>query len=305
MNNDTAYAVKRTRPCFSQPTRPLFIMPPTLPVPATAPRNAALPHILPVFAALLVLALGFSACSGADAEAPGAGKYADETFSSDISPDDWRPLFDGETLDGWIGLGRDAVPEGHWQVVEGTIRKVASGNVPVAEDGQPLVGGDLMTTDTFGDFEFAFEWKVAEGANSGVKYNVSEELSTSHLPRYAALGFEYQVLDDERHPDGALPSHQSGALYDMIPAGDAKVLKPVGEWNESRIVFSGMHGEHWLNGVMVVEYDMDSPRFDSLLAASKYADIEGFADRRVGHIVLQDHGDDVWFRNLRIQEPGQ
>ena len=305
MNNDTAYAVKRTRPCFSQPTRPLFIMPHTLPIPATAPRNAALPHTLPAFAALLVLAFGFSACSGADAETPGAGKYADEAFSSDISPDDWRPLFDGETLNGWIGLGRDAVPEGHWQVVDGTIRKVASGNVPVAEDGQPLVGGDLMTTDTFGDFEFAFEWKVAEGANSGVKYNVSEELSTSHLPRYAALGFEYQVLDDERHPDGALPSHQSGALYDMIPAGDAKVLKPVGEWNESRIVFSGMHGEHWLNGVMVVDYDMDSSRFDSLLAASKYADIEGFADRRAGHIVLQDHGDDVWFRNLRIQEIGQ
>ncbi len=277
----------------------------TVPIPATAPRNAALPRTLPVFAALLVLALGFSACSGADAEAPGAGKYADEAFSSDISPDDWRPLFDGETLNGWIGLGRDAVPEGHWQVMDGTIRKVASGNVPVAEDGQPLVGGDLMTTDTFGDFEFAFEWKVAEGANGGVKYNVSEELSTSHLPRYAALGFEYQVLDDERHPDGALPSHQAGALYDMIPAGDAKALKPVGEWNESRIVFSGMHGEHWLNGVMVVEYDMDSPRFDSLLAASKYADIEGFADRRAGHIVLQDHGDDVWFRNLRIQEIGE
>ncbi len=269
-----------------------IIMPRTVFTLEAATRNATLPHSLPVFAALLVLALAFSACSGADADS-----------ASDISPDDWRPLFDGETLDGWIGLGRDAIPEGHWQVEDGTIRKVASGNVPVAEDGQPLVGGDIMTTETFGDFEFAFEWKVAEGANSGVKYNVSEELSTSLPPRYAALGFEYQVLDDDRHPDGALPSHRAGALYDMIPAGDAKALKPVGEWNESRIVFRGMHGEHWLNGAMVVEYDMDSPRFDSLLAASKYADVEGFADRRVGHIVLQDHSDDVWFRNLRIREP--
>ncbi len=279
-----------------------FIMPRTVFTSETATRNVILPRSLPVFSALLVLALAFSACSGADAEAPGIGEASS---TSDISPDDWRPLFDGETLDGWIGLGRDAVPEGHWKVVDGTIQKVDSGNIPVAEDGQPLVGGDLMTTDTFGDFEFAFEWKVAEGANGGVKYNVSEEFSTSHPPRYAALGFEYQVLDDERHPDGALPSHQAGALYDMIPAGDAKALKPVGEWNESRIVFRGMHGEHWLNGAMVVEYDMDSPRFDSLLAASKYADIEGFADRRTGHIVLQDHGDDVWFRNLHIREPGE
>ena len=219
----------------------------------------------------------------------------------DEHSDDWRSLFDGEHLDQWIGLGRDTIPEGHWRVVDGTIQKVASGDVPTAPDGQPLVGGDIMTVDVFQDFEFAFEWKVAEGANSGVKYNVSEELSVSHLPQYAALGFEYQVLDDERHPDGVLPSHRAGALYDMIPAPEAE-LKPVGAWNESRIVFRGMHGEHWLNGKKVVEYDMDTPRFDSLLAASKYADVEGFADRRAGHIVLQDHSDDVWFRNLRIRE---
>lgn len=270
-----------------------------------AGRNIALPQRFPMLATALIFALVLSACSGADAEPPGAGGYSDEASSSGVSPDDWRPLFDGETFDGWIGLGRDAVPEGHWRIEDGAIRKVASGTVPVAGDGQPLVGGDLMTTETFGDFEFAFEWKVAEGANSGVKYNVSEKLSTSHVPRYAALGFEYQVLDDDRHPDAELPSHRAGALYDMIPAGDAKALKPVGEWNESRIVFDGMHGEHWLNGVLVVEYDLDSPRFDSLLAASKYADIEGFADRRVGHIVLQDHGDDVWFRNLLIRDVGE
>ncbi len=270
---------------------------------AAASKSAASQR-LPMLATTLALALALSACSGAEAESPAPPAQADASVSTDLPPDDWRPLFDGETFDGWIGLGQDAVPEGHWQVEEGTIRKVASGNVPVAADGQPLVGGDLMTTDAFGDFAFAFEWKVAEGANSGVKYNVSEELSTSHVPRYAALGFEYQVLDDERHPDAELPSHRAGALYDMIPAGDAKALNPVGEWNESRIVFRGMHGEHWLNGALVVEYDLDSPRFDSLLAASKYADIEGFADRRAGHIVLQDHGDDVWFRNLRIREFG-
>lgn len=254
-------------------------------------------------AAIVVLA----ACEGPEVENVDEAMGTDavenvNTLTAAERDEGWQLLFDGESLDGWTGLGRDGIPEAHWEVADGTIHKVASGDVPTAADGQPLEGGDIMTTGTYGNFEFAFDWRVAEAANSGVKYNVSEELSTSQEPRYAALGFEYQVLDDDRHPDGELPSHRSGALYDMIAPGDAKQLRPVGEWNHSRIVFHGPHGEHWLNGEKVVEYDMDSARFDSLLAASKYADIEGFADRREGHIVLQDHGDDVWFRNLKIRE---
>lgn len=260
--------------------------------------------------AVLLLVVATAACEGTGdaAEVPsGASSDAAEADSpnqltSAERNDGWRLLFDGESLDQWTGLGRDDLPEGHWKVVDGTIQKIASGDVPTAADGQPLEGGDIMTTDTFRDFEFAFEWKVSPAGNSGVKYNVSEELSTMHEPHYAALGFEYQVLDDDRHPDGELPSHRAGGLYDMIAPNEAKQLRPVGEWNESRIVFRGMHGEHWLNGAKVVEYDMDSPRFDSLLAASKYADIEGFAERRDGHLVLQDHGDDVWFRNLKVRE---
>lgn len=158
-----------------------------------------------------------------------------------------------------------------------------------------------MTRDSYSDFELAFEWKVAPGANSGVKYNVSEEMSTASEPYNAALGFEYQILDDDRHADGELASHRTGALYDLIPANESKRVNPVGEWNESRIVVMGNHGEHWLNGEKIVEYDLESADFDSTLAASKYASIEGFADRRAGHIVLQDHGDDVWYRNIRIR----
>lgn len=214
----------------------------------------------------------------------------------------WTLLFDGESFDGWTGLGREAIPEGHWVIEDGTIRKVDSGEVPTAEDGQPLEGGDIMTEATYRDFEFAFEWKASEAGNSGVKYNVSESLSTAHDPPYAALGFEYQVLDDDRHPDGEAPNHRSSALYDLIEANDRKALRPVGEWNEARIVFDGNHGEHWLNGEKVVEYDLESARFDSLFAASKYTDIEGFRTRRAGHIVLQDHSDDFWFRNIKIRE---
>jgi len=214
----------------------------------------------------------------------------------------WRLLFDGRTLTGWRGLGYDSVPTAHWKVTDGAIEKIASGNVPKLADGQPAHGGDLMTVDSFGDFELAFEWKVAPGANSGVKYNVSEQLSMSQAPNHAALGFEYQILDDDRHEDGKLPSHRAGALYDLIAPNARKHLRPVGEWNQSRIVFRGRHGEHWLNGEKIVEFDLGTPRMDSLIAASKYRSIPGFADRRAGHIVLQDHGDEAYFRSIKVRE---
>jgi hypothetical protein len=220
---------------------------------------------------------------------------------SPARPAGWRPLFDGRTLTGWRGLGYDSVPTAHWKVGDRAIHKVPAGTVPRMRDGQPAAGGDLMTIATFRDFELEFEWKVTPGANSGVKYNVSEEIS-KRTANHAALGFEYQVLDDSLHEDNKIPSHRAGSLYDLIPPNAGKRLAPVGQWNRSRIVLRGNHGEHWLNGRMVVSYDLSTPRFDSLLAASKYKGVAGFADRRAGHIVLQDHGDEVWYRNLRIRE---
>jgi hypothetical protein len=228
----------------------------------------------------------------------------------------WRLLFDGRTLAGWRGVGYDTVPTGHWVVVDGAIKKIASGNVPRVADGRPLVGGDLMTVDSFADFELSWEWKVTPGANSGVKYNVSETLSlaqggagTSGGPTHSALGFEYQMLDDDHHEDGKLPTHRSAALYDLIAPNEQKVgaqhaaplLHPVGEWNRSRIVVRGNHGEHWLNGQKVVEFELGTAHMDSLLAASKYKSIPGFGDKRRGHIVLQDHGDEVYFRNIKVR----
>lgn len=215
----------------------------------------------------------------------------------------WRLLFDGTSFDGWRGLGRDEVPAEHWTIDEGAIRKVPSGEVPTAADGQPLEGGDIMTVDTFEDFELMFEWKVAAGANSGIKYNVSEEMSTSAPPVHAALGFEYQILDDAVHPDAQNgPNRTAAALYDLIGPAPNKQLRPVGEFNESRLVFRGGHGEHWLNGAKVLEFDLETDAFAERLAASKYQPIEGFADRRAGHIVLQDHGDEVWFRSIKIRQ---
>ncbi len=215
----------------------------------------------------------------------------------------WRLLFDGTSFDGWRGLGRDEVPLEHWTIEAGAIRKVASADVPTAADGQPLEGGDIMTVETFDDFELMFEWKVAAGANSGIKYNVSEEMSTSAPPVHAALGFEYQILDDDGHPDAQNgPNRTAGALYDLIGPAPNKQLRPVGEFNEARLVFRGGHGEHWLNGAKVLEFDLETDAFAERLAASKYQPIEGFADQRAGHIVLQDHGDDVWFRSIKIRQ---
>jgi hypothetical protein len=214
----------------------------------------------------------------------------------------WRLLFDGATLAGWRGLGYDTVPTAHWRVIDGTIVKVASAKVPRLADGQPAAGGDLMTVESFRDFELAFEWRVTPGANSGVKYNVSEELSLAHAANHAALGFEYQVLDDVLHPDNQIATHLAGALYDIVAPPPAKRLRTVGEWNSARIVLRGNHGEHWLNGVKVVEFDLGTPRLDSLLEKSKYKPIPGFAERRRGHIILQDHGDEVAFRGIKIRE---
>jgi hypothetical protein len=214
----------------------------------------------------------------------------------------WRLLFDGKTLDGWRGLGYDSVPRAHWVVVDGTIKKIANGRVPRLPDGQPAHGGDLMTVATLGDFELDWEWKVTPGANSGVKYNVSEELSMRTAPNHAAIGFEYQMLDDDLHEDGKMPSHRAAALYDLVAPNAMKQLRPVGEWNQSRVVFKGPHGEHWLNGSKVLEFDLGTARMDSLVAASKFKKIQGFAARRRGHIVLQDHGDEVYFRSIKLRE---
>jgi hypothetical protein len=251
--------------------------------------------------AAFLLAVGSSPLAAAQAPAADAPP---NTLTAAEKRDGWRLLFDGKTLTGWRGLGYDSVPTAHWRVEAGAIRKLPSGNVAVQADGQPLQGGDLMTVDTFRDFELRFEWKVAPGSNSGVKYAVSEAFSLAKASNHAALGFEYQVLDDSLNEDNKLATHRAGALYDLIAPDEAKRLEPVGGWNRSRIVFRDNHGEHWLNGRKVVEFELGSARMDSLLARSKYRSITGFADRRTGHVVLQDHNEEVWYRSLRIRTLG-
>ena len=216
-------------------------------------------------------------------------RSAPNTLSANEAHAGWHLLFDGTTFEGWRGLGYDSVPGAHWKIENGTIRKLADGQVPRLPDGQPAAGGDLMTSDTVRDFELTWEWKISRAGNSGVKYNVSEEISMANAPNHAALGFEYQMLDDSLHEDNKVPSHRAGALYDLIPPNADKTLARVGEWNTSRIVFRGNHGEHWLNGKKVVDFDLGTALMDSLLAKSKYRDIKGFAEKRAGHILSLIH----------------
>ena len=160
----------------------------------------------------------------------------------------WRLLFDGETFNGWRGFHSDKVPEG-WTIEDSCIKKIQA----QGELGQ--AGGDLITADQFSSFELSLEWKLSKGGNNGIKYLVSESLPPTGK---SGVSFEYQVLDDENHPDakeGIAGNGTAGSLYDLIPASKNKKLKPIGEFNQVRIIVRGNHIEHWLNGVKVVQLE--------------------------------------------------
>jgi 3-keto-disaccharide hydrolase len=213
--------------------------------------------------------------------------------------DEWQDLFDGKTFNGWRGFGLDNAPEG-WIIEDETIKIMPKTDWPRQADGQPILGADLITVDTFDNFELVWEWKIGTAGNSGIKYNVSEELSLSYPPKGCALGFEYQMMDDSGLSGPAM-KNSTGALYDLVAPAKEKILKSVEEFNTSRILFRGNRGEHWLNGKKVLEFDMNSTSFDSLVKNSKFDTIPGFAEKRKGHIVLQDHAEAAWFRNIKIR----
>ena len=174
--------------------------------------------------------------------------------------------------------------------------KVESGMLTVDPgDGSDTRGArDLITTGTYDNFELAFEWKITPGGNSGVKYFVLED-------RDSAIGHEYQVIDDSGHPDAKIgPHRQTAALYDVFPAAN-RPIKPAGEFNQSRIVVNGRNVQHWLNGTRVLQYELSSPALQAAVDKSKFKGIERFGKPQKGHILVQDHGDRVWYRSIRIK----
>jgi len=206
-----------------------------------------------------------------------------QAASSWESAEGFRPLFNGKTMAGWTAWPKGLVPMG-WSVDNGVIAYTPG-----------VEGGDISTTEQFGDFDLRMDWKIEPGGNSGIFYR-------------AAKGFgavwhsapEMQVLDNARHPDGRNPATSAGACYALYACSKVTV-KPAGQWNEVRIVAKGKHIQHWMNGVKVVEYDINSKDWTDRYKKSKFAEFPKFGQSPKGFIVLQDHGNRVWYRNIRIK----
>lgn len=242
---------------------------------------------------------GCTAAPTADEARPAATSTSDPAMNT-LTPaeqaEGWRLLFDGRSTAGWRNAHGDSFPEKGWEVRNGELIVLESGG------GEAAHGGDIVTVDQYADFDFRVDFKLSPGANSGIKYNVTEKLGTPG--RGSAIGLEYQLLDDEAHPDakqGVAGNRKLAALYDLMPVPEDKPFNGIGEWNTARIVSRGNHVEHWLNGTKVLEYERGSEQFRELVAKSKYKIYPGFGEAASGHILLQDHGNTVSFRNIKIK----
>jgi hypothetical protein len=214
----------------------------------------------------------------------------------------WKLLWDGKTSSGWRGAKLDGFPESGWNMKDGVLSVIET-------EGKESEGpGDIITIDQYSDFELELEFKITKGANSGIKYFVDPDLNRS---TGSAIGCEFQILDDEVHPDakmGVAGNRTIGSLYDLITAknqtisGRSKQFKGIGEWNQARIVSKDGWVEHWLNNEKVVSYDRNSQMFENLVSKSKYSKWDNFGQWPKGHILLQDHGNAVSFRSIKIKE---
>lgn len=228
--------------------------------------------------------------------------YVPNTLTETEQRRGWRLLWDGASTDGWRGARLDAFPESGWEISNGVLSVLAS------DGGESTNGGDIVTTDTYSNFELELDFKITEGANSGIKYFVLTDLNKGPG---SSIGLEYQILDDNRHPDAAQGvggNRTLASLYDLIPAGNmtrpgaSKRVNGPGRWNRARLVVKGNHVEHWLNNEKVLEYERGTPIYRALVEKSKYNVWPNFGEAAAGHILLQDHGDKVSFRSIKIRE---
>lgn len=197
-----------------------------------------------------------------------------------------QSLFDGKTVNGWRMAQRDSAPDATWSAENGVL----------SFDPAKGHGSDIITRTSFTDFDFSADFKISKGGNSGIKCFLLPETN---------LGCEFQIIDDSKHPDAKLGvngNRKTGALYDLFPPAANKPYKGAGVWNTARIVSKGNHVEHWLNGKKILEYERGSDTFKQAIAASKFKDTQGFATATPSPILLQAHGDKVWYRNIKIRE---
>lgn len=248
---------------------------------------------------LILFAIALAACNNApqqnvQTEEPKEEILQNNTLSQAETKEGWMLLFDGENPGNWRGYNKDYFPNG-WQIVDGTLQCIGSGR---GEAGS-LEGGDIIYNEKFQNFELQLEWKISDGGNSGIFY-LAQELPDKTIWQTAP---EMQVLDNLKHPDGRDGMHSAGALYDLIGVAADKV-KPVGEWNQVKILIYKGLVEHWLNGEKVVSYHLWTPAWNEMVANSKFPQYNpDWANvAQEGYIGLQDHGDDVWYRNIKIRK---
>jgi hypothetical protein len=215
-----------------------------------------------------------------------AGDPLPNTLTAEEKAAGWQLLFDGQSLAGWRAYAKSGQPIGEgWKIENGTLKKAAGEK-----------GGDIITENTFNDFELSWEWRIEKEGNNGVKYLVTEA-------RPSAPGHEYQMIDDLAEKWRTLdPRSRTAAFYDVLPTTTSKPLRPAGEWNASRIIVRGNQVEHWLNGEKVLDYELGSETVRKAVADSKFKVYPEFGNKIRGHIMLTDHRDAAWFRNIKLRE---
>ena len=240
---------------------------------------------------LVLLTASVVACNNTNNSDATAGNNSNSTETTATDKQgDWIELFDGKTLVGWHGFNKTGdIP--NWTVEDGALVCLGA-----AKDAS---GGDIVTDKKFEDFELEWDWKVDKGSNSGVMYHVVED------PKYKSpyeTGPEYQIIDDIGFPEKLEEWQQAGADYAMHVANDKKKLKPVGEWNSSKIIVNDGHVEHWLNGEKIVEFETGTDAWNKERTEGKWKDYPDYGSAKTGGIALQDHGNKSYFKNIRIRE---
>jgi hypothetical protein len=232
--------------------------------------------------ALLALALGAVISFGGSGCSTTGRSPALNQLTARETKAGWKLLFDGQSLNGWRSYKKPEAPSKGWEINNGILTCVAGAH-----------GGDMITVGEFDNFDLQWDWRVPAKSNNGIKYLVTEE-------RPSAPGPEYQMIDDAIVADS--PKQSTASFYDVIAPAPDKPLKPVGEWNHSRILVQGNHVEHWLNGKKVLTYELGSPEVRAAVAASKFKKSAGFGEKIKGHILLTEHHDEASYKNIKILE---
>jgi hypothetical protein len=247
----------------------------------------------------LALALLPLAALAGDTASQAVTVSLDNTLTDAEKAAGWVLLFDGKTSTGWRSSKGPDFPQEGWSVIDGMFHTVSTGGKESA------AAGDIITTKAYKQFEVSVDFKLTKGANSGLKYYVQPQLNKG---AGSSFGLEFQMLDDENHPDAKLGrdgNRTIASLYDLITAKNKKP-NPIGQWNTAYVITKGSKVEHWLNGSLVVSYDRSTDEFRALVAKSKYGAVdkygEHFGEWESGHILLQEHGDEVWYKNIKLHD---